>query len=315
MLSQTRRALEDFDNQHEFERLAADVLNALGYSHVEPMAPRGGPDGGRDVKFTESDVAGIAFATLDKDIEDKFKRDLKKHPEVTDGLIALFCTAEVSPAKKMGFTRLAFAKGYRLEIFDLERLRSLLDTSLKVIRRRYLHIDDKIAAQLRSDVHKLLRFPAPVPDRFEPQTQLEAILAEKLPGRLFDVLMQYEEADIQEVPGIGVKLSRHLHAYYEFRTRAKAVQALALIAIGKLVTVRFAQAWAIHLRYALWRFGGAPQEVVISHGEGFLNYDITWQEAEQTFVKLQGTPEVATEIGALFQLHATFSRSISALVE
>jgi len=38
MLNQTRRALEDFDNQHEFERLAADVLNALGYSGVEPMA-------------------------------------------------------------------------------------------------------------------------------------------------------------------------------------------------------------------------------------------------------------------------------------
>ena len=38
MLSQTRRALEDFDNQHDFERMAADVLNALGYSNVEPMA-------------------------------------------------------------------------------------------------------------------------------------------------------------------------------------------------------------------------------------------------------------------------------------
>jgi len=240
---------------------------------------------------------------------------LKTQPSVKEGLIALFCTVDVSPAQKMRFTRLAFAKGYRLEIFDVERLRSLLDSSLKAIRRHYLHIDDEIAARLRSDVHKLLRFPAAVPDRFEPQTQLEAILADKLPGRLFDLLMQYEEADIQEAPGIGVKLSRHLHAYYKFRTRAKAVQALALIAIGKLVTVRFAQAWAIHLRYALWRFGGAPQEVIISHGEGFLNHDITWQEAEQTFVKLQGTPEVATEIRALFGLHATFSRSICALVE
>jgi len=42
MLSQTRRALEDFDNQHDFERMAADVLNALGYLDVEPMAPGGG---------------------------------------------------------------------------------------------------------------------------------------------------------------------------------------------------------------------------------------------------------------------------------
>jgi hypothetical protein len=32
MLSQTRRALEDFDNQHDFERMAADILNGLGYA-------------------------------------------------------------------------------------------------------------------------------------------------------------------------------------------------------------------------------------------------------------------------------------------
>jgi hypothetical protein len=44
MLSQARRALGDFDNQHDFERMAADILNALGYSDVEPMSPGGGPD-------------------------------------------------------------------------------------------------------------------------------------------------------------------------------------------------------------------------------------------------------------------------------
>jgi hypothetical protein len=44
MLSQTRQALEAFDNQHDFERLAADVLNHLGYDTVEPMAPGGGAD-------------------------------------------------------------------------------------------------------------------------------------------------------------------------------------------------------------------------------------------------------------------------------
>ena len=52
MPSQTRRSLEDFDNQHDFERMAADVLNGLGYSGVEPMAAAGGPDGGRDIIFT-----------------------------------------------------------------------------------------------------------------------------------------------------------------------------------------------------------------------------------------------------------------------
>ena len=36
MLSHTKRALEDFDNQHDFERMAADILNALGYSALVP---------------------------------------------------------------------------------------------------------------------------------------------------------------------------------------------------------------------------------------------------------------------------------------
>ena len=63
MMSQTRRAIEDFDNQHDFERMAADVLNALGYADVEPIAPRGGSDGGRDIQFREGDTPGIAFDT------------------------------------------------------------------------------------------------------------------------------------------------------------------------------------------------------------------------------------------------------------
>src|SRR5881227_3223676 len=98
MASQTRRALEDFDNQHEFERMAADVLNALGYRNVEPMAPRGGSDGGRDVRFSEGDTRGVALVTLDKKIRDKFKRDLLMQ-EDTEGLIALFCNVDVSPSQ------------------------------------------------------------------------------------------------------------------------------------------------------------------------------------------------------------------------
>jgi DNA-binding transcriptional LysR family regulator len=78
VLSRTRQALEAFDNQHDFERLAADVLNGLGYQNVEPMAPGGGPDAGRDIKFTEAGARGIALVTLDKRIVEKSR----KYPEV-----------------------------------------------------------------------------------------------------------------------------------------------------------------------------------------------------------------------------------------
>ena len=186
MASQTRRSLEDFDNQHDFERMAADVLNALGYSDVEPMAPAGGADGGRDIIFREADTPGIAFVTLEKTIRDKFKRDLAKQSN-TEGLIALFCNVDVSPSMKLTFAREAVAKGYRVDVFDLERLRSLLDSSLKDVRRRYLKIDDELAARLRSEVRRLLRFPDATPSAPDPPTLVETLLADDLPRRLFDL--------------------------------------------------------------------------------------------------------------------------------
>src|SRR5262245_37686611 len=136
MLSQTSQAIEHFDNQHDFERMAADILNALGYAGVDPMAPGGGPDGGVDIRFQDAGSPGIACVTLRQDIEKKFHEDVGK-VTASGGLIALFCRVCVSPQLRMRFTKAALDKGYRLDVFDLERLRSLLDNSLKEIRRRY----------------------------------------------------------------------------------------------------------------------------------------------------------------------------------
>src|SRR6266545_2098364 len=124
MLSHTAQSLEKFDNQHDFERMAADTLNALGYEAVQPMAPAGGSDRGTDIAFHEGDSPGIAFVTLDKNIRRKFTEDLAKH-KAGEGVIALFCNVNVTPKNKIEFTKEAIKKGYRLEIFDLERLRSL----------------------------------------------------------------------------------------------------------------------------------------------------------------------------------------------
>ena len=67
MLNNTREHLVHYDNQHEFERLAADILNSLEWKCVEPMAPLGGADGGLDVKYkTANNENGIALVTLRK---------------------------------------------------------------------------------------------------------------------------------------------------------------------------------------------------------------------------------------------------------
>src|SRR5258706_15262643 len=167
MLSPTKRALEDFDNQHDFERMAADILNGLGYTDVEPMAPGGGGDGGSDIKFRDGDAESTAFVSLNKKIEQKFRRDLAKIP-VGEGSIALFCNVGVTPSLKVELAKATIERGFTLQIYDLERLRSLLDGSLREIRRRYLGIDDAASELIRKDLKKLLRFPDAVPDTDSP---------------------------------------------------------------------------------------------------------------------------------------------------
>lgn len=286
MSSQTRRVLQDFDNQHDFERLSADILNALGYQDVEPMAPRGGADGGQDIKFREGDVPGIAFATLEKRIKEKFAGDLAKQSN-GEGLIALFCNVDVTPMMKVAFSKDANAKGFTLQVFDLERIRSLLDSTLKEIRRRYLHIDDEIAERLRAEVSKLLGFPDAIPDEALPPTQLERMLSNKLPRRLFDLLMRYDARGVVEVPGAGPDLHSHLTTYYEFRKAVLAFERQLLDRIAATMgdESRFPAACRIHLNYALRRFIGVTKERVRA-GANFLNYDITWDSAERMFESL-----------------------------
>lgn len=312
MISQTREALEAFDNQHDFERMAADVLNHLGYSNVEPMAPGGGADQGVDIRFQEGDVPGIAFVTLDKNIRDKFRRDLGKQPDA-EGLLALFCNIDASPSIKLTLTREALAKGYRLEVFDLERLRSLLDSSLKDVRRRYLKLDDEVAARLRSEATKLLRFPDATSDASLPPALIERMLVDKIPCRMFELLMRYEELDIIEVPGIGQALHEHLISYYQFRQDALRIEEELMSRIGRMVRVSFRAGWQIYVKYVVMRYSGVSKEAIIAGGN-FLNYEITWDDAERVFLELCQDTVFSSRMSDLFSLHRRLSSGLATLV-
>jgi len=292
--------------------MSADVLNALGYTGVEPMAAAGGADGGQDIKFKEGETPGVALVTLDKNIRGKFKRDLAKQPE-SGGVIALFCNVDVSRDLKLEFARDAVAKGFRIEIFDLERLRSLLDSSLKDVRQRYLRIDDDIATRLRSEVIKLLRFPDAFRADSAPSTMIEGMLADKTPAKLFDLLMRYDQQDVSEVPGIGSALVKHLTTYYKFRQEASRVENDMITRIGGLVMVRFRQGWTIYYQYAILRFGGMSKEAIFTGGN-FLNYGITWDDADRVLTELSNDPASSSEIKGLFTLHEELVRDVNKLL-
>jgi len=143
--SKTVAYLEKFDNQHEFERMGTDILNALGYKDVVPVAPRGGRDGGRDIIFTTSDGGrGLACATLRKDIDVKFKEDFSQRKAGEYDEYILFCTAHLTANQKVKYIRFcAETLQAGLVPYDIEALRSLLDTILKKIKDAYLYVSDE----------------------------------------------------------------------------------------------------------------------------------------------------------------------------
>lgn len=147
MYSSTTAVLEKFDNQHDFERMAADILNALGYSDVIPIAPRGGSDGGQDITFTtESGGKGLACVTLRKDSDKKFNEDFSQR-EKGDFEKYIFITNQYLTAdQKKKYIRFCLEQlDAELVTSDIEALRSLLDTPLKSIREHYLHIPETSA--------------------------------------------------------------------------------------------------------------------------------------------------------------------------
>jgi tetratricopeptide (TPR) repeat protein len=152
MYSKTLAYLEKFDNQHEFERMCADILNALTYDDVAPIAPRGGSDGGIDITFTtKSGGKGAASVTLRKDIDVKFKEDFfqRKHGEFDKYI--LFCTAHLTAYQKQKFSEYCRTTlQAQFVSFDIEALRSLLDSTLRHIRQDYLHLSDRKSASRKS---------------------------------------------------------------------------------------------------------------------------------------------------------------------
>jgi hypothetical protein len=115
-----------------------------------------------------------------------------------------------------------------------------------------------------------------------------------------------------EVPGIGSALHEHLTSYYAFRRQALDIEGMLMETIGRLVGVRFSEAWRILLQYVLMRFAGTTREQ-IEAGPNFLNYGITWEEAEKTFQQLSDTNSISGHVSELLSTVARLSESVRSL--
>jgi hypothetical protein len=157
MYSKTIDYLEKFDNQHDFERMDAAILIALGYKKVVPIAPRGGSDDGKDIEYEDENGArGLACVTLqgNKDIETKFRRDFSRRQPGEYNEYMFFCKAHLTASQKFQFTQYCLNElQAMLTLYDIEALSLLLDNDIRLreIRETYLYVSDQEKLQINQE--------------------------------------------------------------------------------------------------------------------------------------------------------------------
>lgn len=303
MLSLTQKALEEFDNQHEFERMCADILNALGYKDVVPIAPRGGSDGSRDITFTtESGGKGLACATLRKDSETKFKKDFSQRKAGEYEKYYFFTNRYLTSAQKLKFAKFCIDKlNAEFVTQDREALRSLLDNTLQAIRKRYLNIDDDNSAQVKKHITKILKYPATLSaTNFQDKAGFaEWRLTRPMHREIYYYVNEIDDEELEQIPTIGSTLHSFKEHYYNLRLILNSLtsQSKKIIGTQTQTSFQFIHGWTIYFEYFLLRcFGNSEKDVQQSIAT---NYGITYQECERVFNLLKTTPDITMELDSI----------------
>ena len=161
MLTPTRKALDAFDNSHDFERMSADILNHFGLKDVILIAPQGGSDGGRDIEYTTSDgQKGLAFVSLRKDAAAKFNEDLSKRKSGEYDEYRYFTNRSLTAAQKDSFRKQCNNLNAQFMPHDVEAIRSMLDAGLQEIRELHLHIKQNVAPNYSLELIELKKYSA-----------------------------------------------------------------------------------------------------------------------------------------------------------
>jgi len=159
-------------------------------------------------------------------------------------------------------------------------------------------LDYTVSLRIRSEIAELGRFPDG-PDVAPPRTLLEAMMKNKLSTRIFGTLEHYNKSEITGIPGSGEMLYHFKEDYYDFQSAARGWEDDLTTKIGQKVSVRFRQAWQIYLRYVILRLDGQTKQSIIDQGN-FLNYGITWDDAERVFLDLSNDPSFVQETAKVF---------------
>jgi hypothetical protein len=143
-------------NQAMRERMCLALLPLLGpFTREQPRRPKGGPDGGRDIEAVYEGRTTIWGAVgfkngggSDEEARNvavaKFKTDIDRALDENASLagFVFFTNVDLTPGRKEDLVRYAHGKKVTIiDIFDMERLRHVLDSPEGLIARlQYLEI-------------------------------------------------------------------------------------------------------------------------------------------------------------------------------
>jgi len=254
--------------------MAADILNALGYTEVVPIAPRGGSDEGKDITFTtESGGKGLACVTLRNDIQRKFEEDFSKRKAGEYEKYAFFCIEYLTAQQKRKFA-LYCLETLEAEFvpYDIEGLRSLLDSSLKSIREAYLHIKDnskgvseEALVTLREEIQK---------QREADKLLLEAdkfasslIEKDRLVRKAIELYPSYKQRELRQ---LGIEMSvAVIDGYDPIKQMGRTIASLGRGMVGYSRLEHDEIAWLTTSAISYLR--ESVLNVAISDGEGLLH--------------------------------------------
>ncbi len=131
--------LGEVTDYFEFERLCHDLMSLEGYNSIEPLGGSG--DKGRDaIHVNKSNVTTIFAYSVREDWRAKLAEDAKKvdkHGHVCHEFVFITTAKVTAPQRDEAVESIKKEFGWHLELFDVERLRILLEVSHPRIKKQH----------------------------------------------------------------------------------------------------------------------------------------------------------------------------------
>jgi len=165
---------------------------------------------------------------------------------------------------------------------------------------------------LKGELENLAEFPNRPIDRGG-RNHIEQIFVRTDYIHLYEILSKYYGTTISSAPD-GERLINFKRSFYDFEDETRSFEQYALIEIGKVVQVRFMHGWDIYLYYFELRALGYTPDRIQNEGGSFLNYGITWNDAERVYGLLSKNPDIGPVMVRLATNAAQLQEDTSAIL-